>query len=118
MRFEIDINWHPEYNTKEDWRQYNFLEDYMREFSVGIDELNDLIENNALRILDEPLISDGGDTKIRKEHFECHWEKSEKCVDGQYYKTSCQNNFYCFRGGLKKDKIQFCPYCSKVIVED
>lgn len=48
--FEIDINWHPEYNTPEQWAEFKNLFDYINEYQLNINIINDMMEAGAIRI--------------------------------------------------------------------
>ena len=49
--FEINKNWHPDYTVYPPKWEIMTLKEYMNEFQVGVDEINELIRNRAIRLV-------------------------------------------------------------------
>lgn len=49
--FEINTAWHPDY-CDEVWKRYTSLKDYAKEFDVGVNEINDMFEAGAIRLIE------------------------------------------------------------------
>ncbi len=58
------------------------------------------------------------EAKVREmfgiKHKECAWIKDES---HDMYETSCGRAFCFINGGIKDNKMAYCPYCGKEIIE-
>ena len=49
--FMVNVNYHPEYKTISDWQKMT-MKQYMDEYDVGIDEINEMLAVKQIRLVE------------------------------------------------------------------